>query len=235
MSYRGGGQERRSPAALAGGVAAVAVLAPLAVVALPFVRLAYRAPALQVALETADALIALIVAYLVYGRFQLRRRLQELLFVLALVTVAVANLVLTALPDALTLGSGDGASRWGALAARSLGTLLLFAAVLVPAAVMVSRRTAAALAISVAAAVIAVGVAGVVYGALLPSTVDSSLPSGDSSRPLLLAHPVVLGVQAVSAVCYAIAALVLTRQSSRTADELMHWVGAGCVLAAAAR
>src|SRR5688500_4063406 len=62
-------------------VAAGATLT-LAVVALPFVRFAYRAPALHVSLETANALIALVVAYLVYGRFRKTRRLQELLLVL---------------------------------------------------------------------------------------------------------------------------------------------------------
>ena len=52
--------------------AAVLVLAgaaTVAVLALPQLRFAYDAPSLRVALETAAAVIALVAAYLVLGRF----------------------------------------------------------------------------------------------------------------------------------------------------------------------
>jgi signal transduction histidine kinase len=235
VSTTGSGPPARRSVGLAGWTAVAAAGVTAAVVFLPFLSFAYRAPALHVALETADAIIALIVGYLVYGRFQLSRRMQELLLVLALVTVAVANLALTALPSALTLASGDEVNRWAALGARTLGTLLLLLAALVPPTVLVHRRTAVGLSAAVAAVVVAVGAGGVLFADLLPPTVDPSQPLGDSTRPLLVAHPVVLGVQAASAVCYAVAAVVFTRQSGRTGDELMRWVGAGCVLAAAAR
>jgi hypothetical protein len=77
-------------------VAAAAVT--VAVVTLPFLRFAYRAPALHVALETANALVALLVGFLIYGRFRQSRRMRELLLVLALSIAAVANLALSALP-----------------------------------------------------------------------------------------------------------------------------------------
>jgi signal transduction histidine kinase len=51
----------------------------------------------------------------------------------------------------------------------------------------------------------------------------------------MVAHPAVLAAQAVGAVLYAVAAVAFTRQSARTADALLRWVGAACVLAAAAR
>src|SRR3954453_15518361 len=112
MAYGEGGERRRSPVALVGGVTAVAVLATAAVTAPPFVRFAYRAPAVHVMLETANALIALVVAFLVYGRFARHRRLAELLLVLAMCTVAIANLVLTAVPSAVAVAGDEEVSRW---------------------------------------------------------------------------------------------------------------------------
>ena len=95
-----GGRNRPSPVALAAWVAMAAAGTTLAVIVLPFVRFAYRAPTLHIVLETANALIALLVAYLVYGRFRQSRRLQELLLVLGLSTVAIANLA----PDGAAIG-----------------------------------------------------------------------------------------------------------------------------------
>src|SRR4051794_33207495 len=118
MSFRGHGRTHHSPAVLVGVVTVVAILATVAVTALPFVRFAYRAPAVHVMLETGNAIIALVVAYLVYGRFAQNRRLPELLLVLAMCTVALANLALTALPSAVAVGDGAEFSRWAALAIR---------------------------------------------------------------------------------------------------------------------
>src|SRR5215217_7301727 len=101
MSSTGNGRTRGTPTALTATVAATAAAVTVAVVALPFVRFAYHAPALHVVLETANALAALFVGYLVYGRYAQNRKLQDLLLVLALYTVAIANLALTALPSAV--------------------------------------------------------------------------------------------------------------------------------------
>ena len=50
---------------------------------------------------------------------------------LALGTVAVANLVLTAVPFAVTIGRDEDFSRWAAVVIRFVGTLLLASAALV--------------------------------------------------------------------------------------------------------
>src|SRR5688572_18891684 len=125
MSSTGSDRRRVSPAVLAGGVALAATVVTVAVITLPFLGFAYRAPALHVVLETANALIALLLAYLVYGRFRQERRLQDLLLVLALATAAIANLAFTAVPSAVTISSGEEFSRWTAVAVRFLGTVLL--------------------------------------------------------------------------------------------------------------
>ena len=231
-----GSKARQQPAAaLAGWVALGAAGATLAVLLLPFIRFAYRAPALHIVLETGNALIALLVGYLVYGRFQQSRRLQELLLVLGLCTVAVANLVLTALPSALTISSDGEFSRWSALAIRFLGTVLLAAAAVTTAQIRVGRGRALALVVLLAGLVLAVGAAELLWGGHLPPTVDPGADLGDATRPQLVAHPLVLATQAVGAVLYGIAAVAFSRRSDRRHDEFFRWVGAACVLAAASR
>jgi signal transduction histidine kinase len=235
VSASGTVSARRSPVLLTVRVALLAVAATVAVVALPFVRFAYRAPALHVALETANALIALLVSYLVYGRFRQSRRTQELLVVLALGTVAVANLALTAIPFAVAIGRDEDFSRWAAVVIRFLGTLLLATAALVRRRTMVDGSHARLLVLGVIGLVVAVGVAGLIWGYLLPPTVDPTTALGDATRPRLVAHPAVLVINGIGIVLYGIAAIAFTRQSTRTPDELFRWVGAGCVLAAFAR
>jgi signal transduction histidine kinase len=228
-------RHRRQPAAaLAWWTAAVAGATTVAVIGLPFLRFAYRAPAFHVVLETTNAVIALVVAYLVYGRFRERRGAQDLLLVMALCTVAIANLVMTALPSAFTLARDEDFSRWTALAVRFLGTLLLVTAALTPTAPRLHRPQVIAIVLAVAGVVLTAGAVGVAYGDLLPPTVDASQPL-DARRPVLAAHALVLTTQAVGALLYSVAAVAFTRQASRTGDELVRWVGAGCVLAAAAR
>src|SRR5215218_4242321 len=169
-----GGRHGRSPVVLTAWVVLLATVATLAVVTVPFVRFAYRAPALHVVLETANALVALLVAYLVYGRFRQTRRTQELLVVLALSTVAVANLVLTAVPFAVTIGHEAEFSRWAAVVIRLLGTILLATAALVPSRLVLDRPWTRALVLGLIGTVVTVTVVVTVRGADLPPTVDPS-------------------------------------------------------------
>ncbi|GAA2726535.1 hypothetical protein CAE01nite_22120 [Cellulomonas aerilata] len=212
----------------------MAALVTVAVATLPFVHFAYRAPDLRAVVETVNAVIALMVGYLVYGRFRQDRRLQDLLLGLALGTVAVANLVLTAVPEALTLGADTNPSPWAPLAVRLVGTALLTAAALAPARRSLQPRTARLLVLGLLVVVGALAAAGLAWGARLPAAVDPHLV-GSAARPSFVAHPVVLAVQVVGAALYAFAAVAFARQADRTRDELIRWVAAGCVLASFAR
>src|SRR5215217_4838895 len=209
MSLHGGKGDLRHPAALAAVVLVVCAAVTVAVVSLPFVGFAYRAPALHVSLETANALIALLVAYLVYGRFRGSRRLQDLLLSVALCTVAAANLLLTALPTALTFGEDGDATDRGATAIRLLGTFVLTAAAVVPRRTRVqNRRTVAAVA-TLAALGVAIGV--LFMGSLTIEDVLAQQPD-DATRPLLVSDPALLTAQAIGAVLYAVAAVSFTRK-----------------------
>lgn len=226
-------QERLPPWRLTGLAASAGLLLTLGVIALPFLRFAYRAPELHVALETTAALTALVVGFLVYGRFRSSRSLQELLLALALTVAAVANLLLAMLPSALGI-QGQEVRDWGLIGLRLLGTLLLTAAALTPASVAIGRRGAVSVLLGL------LGVLGLVGGALLgagdlPAPVDPGLDLSDTGRPLVLGHPLVLAAQLTGAVAYAVAAVAFTRQAGRRRDQLLRWLGAACALSALSR
>ena len=82
----------------------------LAVTILPGLRLAYDKPQLHLILETAEGLIAALLAYLAAGRFRSTGRLDHLAMAWAFSVLALVNLFLSAGPIAI-LGSrpgGDG-------------------------------------------------------------------------------------------------------------------------------
>ena len=224
-----------TPGRLTATAAGVALLLTVAVLAVPALHFSYRAPALHVALETAEAMIALVVAYLVAGRFRANRRLQELLLVCGLVVLAGTNLLLSAIPSAVLLSQDQELSRWAPLVARLLGTLLVAAAALVSSADTVTAAQVRTVVTAVGAAVLLLVLLAFVMGDRLPPVVDPSVDLSDSTRPLLAGHPLTLIAQSVSGLLYAAAAVAFTRQAARAPDELLRWLGAGCALAAVAR
>ncbi|WP_346621985.1 ATP-binding protein [Blastococcus montanus] len=224
----------RGSAVLAGGTALLGGVLTIAVVSVSSLQFAYRAPTLQIMLETVNAIVALIVGFLLYGRFRRSRQVRELLLVLALCALAVANLVLTALPAAVS-GDGHDPSQWAALGTRLLGTGLLALAVLVPRRLRLGRGGAGWMTLSFVAVLVVVASVGAVWAADLPPTIDPSGSPADPSLPRLIPHPAVLAVQAVGALAYGWAAIRLVRQSRSGADELISWLAAGFVLGAFAR
>lgn len=205
------------------------------VVVLPFVDFAYRAPALHVVLETVSSLVALLVCFLLYGRFRRGGGLQELLLACSLAVVAVANLLLAAIPTALALSGEEELSRWAPLVVRLVGTLLLVSAALSPAGARVRGRLAGPVVLLLALLVTGLSVLLLVLGGDLPPPVDPADVPTTSSRPVVTGHPAALAVQAVSGLLYAVAAVAFTRRSARTHDDLLRFVGAACVLSAFAR
>lgn len=240
-AYRAGVQRaagvRAAPRRLTLLAAGAAATATVLVTVLPFLRFAYEAPALHSVLETANGVIALLVGYLVYGRYRLRGTARDLLLALALAVLAVANAVLTAVPAALAVESGPSTSGWASIAVRLLGTLLVGASACVAPDRVVSGRTARRLlggVLAVAALAMAVPL---LLDDRLPLPLDPAERVGDGSGPLLAGHPLVLAAQVVGLVVYAFACVVFTRQATGAGrgDELLRHLGAGCALAAGAR
>src|SRR5438445_11509441 len=102
----------------AGGVTILTIL-------VPSVHIAYRNVPLHATLETSVAMIALLAAYLACGRFLHTRRLADLLLLIALGILAVANLLFSAVPWSLLNASSPRLSGWTALLASLGGAGLL--------------------------------------------------------------------------------------------------------------
>ena len=211
------------------------MLVTLLVLVVPFIRFAYKAPALHIALETGEALIALVVAYLALGRFRVSGRLQDLLLAVALAVLSVANLVLTAVPAAVALSGGSGLTRWTPLLVRLFGTSLIAAAALVGSRRLVRQDRLRPAVASGAAVGVLLAVLGLVLSRYLPPAVDPGVDL-DGGRILVLAgHPLAVGAQVVTGLLYALAAVWFSRQALAEDDELIRWLGPACAVAAMAR
>jgi signal transduction histidine kinase len=223
---------RTRTAVIATASVSAAVTAVIAVV--PGLHFAYRNPDLHVALLTAEALIALLSAYLVLGRFRRRRGLDDLVLCLALAVMAVSNLLFAALPA--VVGSDTSVfSTWSALLGRLLGAMLFAAAAVVASRrVRVSRGRLIAVWASVGAVLVAIAVGVGWLEPQLPSGVEVAAAES-SGRAELEGTPAVLAAQVVAFALLVVAAIGFTARAERTRDALLGWLAVGAVLSAAAR
>ncbi|HET9945013.1 MAG TPA: ATP-binding protein [Actinomycetes bacterium] len=225
----GGIAARRTVAAAGFGL-----LVTVAVLVLPSLRFAYRSTGGHLVLETAVTLVAALVALLLYGRYRRQPSLSTLLLVHAMSLLALAALLFVTLPGVVRPGF-DATTSWAALVVRLVGALLVMAAALVPSgAVRVGVRPARDVAL-VMLGLVGVGAVTWALASGLPDVVTVSVSAEESGRPTFEGHPVVVAVQAVNLVCYAVAAVVFTRRSAVEDDELLGWVGAAAAVAVWAR
>ena len=207
----------------------------IALSVLPFVRFAYRAPELHVAIETAAGVIGALAAALFVGRFFRSGSRSDLVLAWSLGIFASTNILLAMLPAALADGPRSEVVTWMAISGRLLGaTAFAFAAF--DAKVLIDRRRPVAIAAT--SALLALVLAGLVpslLGHWLPAAVDPALSPEESGRPLLPGDPTVLGIQLIALALFAAAAAGFARKADRTEDALLRWIALGAVLAAAAR
>ena len=203
---------------------------------LPFVHFAYDNPSLHLALETAEGVIAGLLAFLAVKRFRASRRMQHLALACSFSTLAGVNLLLSALPIVLGRARQSGVWTWQAAGLRLVAVSLLAVSAFagrrrVPQGRSVGRGlTAAAAAVLVVVAALAMAA-----DAWLAEAVDPSVSPKDLSFPRLVGHPVVLGIQVAALALYAVAAVGFTRDAADEDDEMLRWLGAGSVLGAFAR
>src|SRR4051794_5684231 len=198
-------------------IATAAIAAALTlIVSLVPSALAYRAPEGHVVIETAAALVSLLVAFLMLGRFLRSGRLVDLLVAAALSLTGLSNLLFAVAPAA----TGHPFSHWGAWSAamgRLAGSLIFCVAAYVPDRELRNRRRPA---LRVAAgcagllALIGIGFATVGHG--LSLGVDPT----DSPEPRMVGTTGVLVTQLVLMAVYAIAAVGYARRAERTGDSL---------------
>ena len=218
------------------GIAAAAGAAVTAAVVLsPVVYFAYDRPELHLVLETAEALIAMLVVYLLIGRLRETGRLSDTLLVYALAVLGATNLVAT-LPPALTGRGGTAFETWGPLWTRFVGAGVFAAAAFVPATRRVRASGLAAKVVGAAAATVVVGVvAGALLAPWLPDLEQALTPPRDLLRPYLSGPPLVHVTQLVSAAFFGVAVVGFLRRAELHDDELMAWIAVSATVNAFAR
>jgi signal transduction histidine kinase len=190
----------------------------------------YRNAPAHLVLDTIDACVALLVAYLLYGRLLRSRRLQDLLLLQSLVLLALASASTSALLLSAINDRGERLEVWLALSLR------VAAAVLVAAAAAVGRRRllpriSLVRVLGPLAALVVLCLAGL-------GAVSSSLPKAldtDAAPTLLSGHNALVVAQVFTVACFLVAAYLFTLQARESADQLIRLLGPACVLAGFAR
>jgi signal transduction histidine kinase len=199
------------------------------------VHFAYRNPLLQVGVETAAALISLLAAQLMYGRFRRSLDRRDLLLTAALGLFAACNLLFSAIPAMVNAEAGP-FTTWAPALGRTVATALLVAGAF--SSERVVHHPAAAVrrvAWSCALALPVIGAGTALAGDALPRALEPGVSPRTSSDPLIVGDPVVLGLQLVLVGLFAAAAIGFTRRAERTGDPLLLWFAIGATLGAWAR
>jgi len=216
--------------------ALVSGAATTAVILIPALRFAYRLPAVHVALETAAALIGLLAAYLVFGRFRRSDHLADFVLCYSLCVLAFSNLFFAALPVVLDSGA-DRFGTWARLCGGLLGTTLFAAAAVIPRRrrLRLSRLKTIAAALSLPAVFAGVAVFVSLFDSWLPTGVALVPTPEASGRPRLVGDVSVLAAQLAGVAFYCLAVYGFGRKARSTGDELMKWLAVAAVFGAFAR
>ncbi len=216
-------------------VAASAISAGVTLMAAldPKLDFADRLPAPHVALDTAAPLIALLAAFLVFGRFLRRGRQTELALTFSLGTLALSDLAFVTVPM-LTEHVSPDLSVWAALAGRAFGAALFAVAAFVPCRRLRRPRSALAVgAMAVLTVLLSIAVLAVSFAAHLPKVPVAATAQGLSVRPGLRTAAALLASELIVAVIYGLTAVGFVRRAERYHDEFFGWLAIAAVFAAA--
>ncbi len=218
---------------LAGWVVGLAVT--LLILTTPYLVFGVRSHSLHLVLDSVDACVALLVAYLVHGRFVRRGRWQDLLISQGLVLLAVAGLGLRYLAGLFEGFAPGTLDVWLPLTVRVLGATLIVAGALGGNRTTQLRllRRWPALPSVVVVVVVLTGLGGL--GPRLPVALNLEDLPASAQSPFLTGHVLLLAAQAVAAACFLVASVAYTAQASRYHDELLRWLGPAFALAGFAR
>ena len=221
------------PATVAGWL--VGLLVTALILWSPYVNYGFRSPSLHLVLDTVDACIALLVAYLAHARFVRRRRWQDRFLAQGLVLLAFASIGLSSLVGRIPGVPAGTLDIWLPVTVRLAGALCILVA-----ALSGDRPIRQAFA-QTHAWLLPLLLIVVVWSGLwlarfdLPVAFDLASVTDSSAPPLLTGHPSLLVAQALAALCFFVASIAFAAQSVRRHDELLRWLGPAFALAAFAR
>jgi signal transduction histidine kinase len=214
--------------------AAVGLLVTWAVVASPAVTFAYYSPYSQVSLETAAGIIALLAAFLFFGRLREHRLQSNWALVYALAVSSLVNFGFGVAPAIIdTTGAGEFAV-WATLLGQVVAAAAFVVAAFSSAQWAEHRRHIGWVVVAAPAATGAV-IAAAVYLAMPYLPQGAIVPPQVASTAVLDVHPLVMVIQVIGLGLYTAAAFGFIRRSERTGDELMRWLAAGSMMAACSR
>jgi signal transduction histidine kinase len=190
---------------------------------------AYQNRSLHVAKETAAALVLLLVAALLLGRFRRTGRVLDLLALAGVVLLAGKTLVFSVLAAILAETSG-GLTTWRTTGAAMVGALLLAVSPLVPRTVVRDRRTAIALVAGGCLA--ALGMLMVIAEVFdLPAAFAEPPPDTSAELRFFSQDAALLVADVAATVLFLTAGVLFARRAEQERDELQLWLGVGCVIA----
>jgi signal transduction histidine kinase len=208
------------------------LVATLLVIGTPYLVFGYYSLSMHLILNTASAFIAVLLAYLLLGRYLRSHRLQDLLLTVALAMLAVAGMGV-ALVVAVFERSLEGTlDVWLPLFLSVAAALLTVAAAASASRLTdpdVLRRT------RLLAALVLVGAVSLaMFRDHLPVALGQTPPTS-AAHPVITGHPLLLTAQALCAVCFLTSSVAFTRQALRHDDEVLRWLGPACALLGFAR
>lgn len=205
--------------------------------AAPFVDVgfAFRNPPLHIALETAEALIACLVALVLFGRYRETRELRDLALVFALDLLALTIIVFSVTPSVVLQSRPEIVYAWAPATIRIVAAGLMVAAAFRLRSTAPVRRPALSTVAAAAAVVQLVGGVVISLAASLPQPLDPTLRAEEISGLEFHGHWGFLTLQATNMLLLGAAAFGFSRRAAREGDELLHWLGAACALGAFAR
>ena len=208
----------------------------IAVLVTPSLRFAYRSPTLHATIETACGFIALLAAFLVYGRFRSTQRTDDLVLAAALGLLACANLVFSAMPWALLSEGSLRFSAWTSLIGTLLAALLLALSAFLPSRPVWNPRRAAVVVFGSCAAIYALTAILVgIYEQRLPLGFAPATQLPEAGIPTPIGAHSLLAVEVACTALFAVAAVGFLRRGANTGDELMRWLAPSAALGAIAR
>jgi signal transduction histidine kinase len=200
----------------------------------PFVHFAYRSPSVHLVLETTAALVALLAAYLLLGRFRTSRRANDLALIYPLGLFAANNVfvsfVLLISPDI----PPSALEEWVPALVRLIAATTFALAAFVPPRTIASPVGAARFVVAAVAGTLSVVAMAVTFlSGVLPRALAAT-PASETQYPTLTGHPLLLSTYAAAALVFGLASVGFARAAARDRDELMLWFSGGAVLAGVA-
>lgn len=198
----------------------------------PFIHFAYYSPSVHLVLETSAALVALLAAYLLFGRFRTSRRANDLALIYPLGLFAANNLFVSFVLLVSDQAEPSILEEWvpaiiGLIAAATFALAAFVPPRTVASPVGAARFVAAASlgTLSVVAALVAF------LSGMLPRAIEAEPGVPATEFPALTGHPLLLATYAGATLLFALAAIGFAKAAARDRDELMLWFSGGAALA----